>query len=77
MPFVGIGAGIQRSCARAGVGGRGSVDVVTVLSVPAQSVLAQSDPTGFSSPVGQLVVLAALLASLVVLLRWWWQQRKR
>jgi hypothetical protein len=45
---------------------------VTVLSV-----LAQSDPTGFSSPVGRLVVLAALLASLVVLLRWWWQQRKR
>lgn len=36
-----------------------------------------SDPTGFSSPVGQLVVLAALLASLVVLLRWWWNQRGR
>ncbi len=50
---------------------------MTLLSVLAQSVLAQSDPTGFSSPVGRLVVLAALLASLVVLLRWWWQQRKR
>jgi hypothetical protein len=41
------------------------------------SVLTQADPTGFSSPLGQLVVLAGLVASLVVLLRWWWQQRKR
>lgn len=39
--------------------------------------LAQADPTGFSSPLGQLVVLLALTSSLVVLLRWWWQQRKR
>jgi uncharacterized protein (DUF2342 family) len=58
-------------------GHRGSVEAVAVLSDLAQSVLAQSDPTGFSSPVGRLVVLAALVASLVVLLRWWWQQRKR
>jgi hypothetical protein len=33
------------------------------------------DPTGFSSPLGQLVVLMALLASLALLLRWWWQNR--
>ncbi|GEL18512.1 hypothetical protein [Pseudonocardia asaccharolytica] len=41
------------------------------------SWLGQADPTGFSSPLGRVVVLLALLASLVVLLRWWWQQRKR
>lgn len=35
------------------------------------------DPTGFSSPIGQLMVLLMLLASLVVLLRWWWQNRQR
>ncbi|GAA3084631.1 hypothetical protein GCM10010464_55800 [Pseudonocardia yunnanensis] len=40
------------------------------------SVLAQ-DPTGLSSPLGRLVVLAGLLASLTLLLRWWWQNRKR
>jgi hypothetical protein len=40
------------------------------------SVLAQ-DPTGLSSPVGQLVVLFGLLASLAVLLRWWWYNRRR
>jgi hypothetical protein len=40
-------------------------------------LLAQSDPTGFSSPLGQVVVLLGLLASLTLLLRWWWQQRKR
>ncbi len=40
------------------------------------SVLVQ-DPTGFSSPLGRLVVLAGLLASLVVALRWWWYNRKR
>ena len=41
------------------------------------TVLTSPDPTGLSSPLGQLVVLAGLLASLVVLGRWWWQQRKR
>jgi hypothetical protein len=40
------------------------------------SVLAQ-DPTGLSSPVGQLVVLLGLLAALTVLLRWWWHNRHR
>jgi hypothetical protein len=43
-----------------------------VISVP----LAQ-DPTGLSSPFGQLVVLLGLLAALTVLLRWWWQNRGR
>ena len=38
---------------------------------------AAGDPTGFSSPLGQAVVLLALLTSLVLLLRWWWQQRRR
>jgi hypothetical protein len=47
---------------------------VSVTSV--MSVLAQ-DPTGLSSPLGQLVVLFGLLASLTLLLRWWWQNRKR
>jgi hypothetical protein len=28
-----------------------------------------ADPTGFSSPVGQIVVILALLATLVVLIR--------
>lgn len=35
------------------------------------------DPTGFSSPLGQVVVLLALLTSLTLLLRWWWQNRGR
>lgn len=35
------------------------------------------DPTGFSSPLGQLVVLMMLLTSLTLLLRWWWQNRGR
>jgi hypothetical protein len=41
------------------------------------SFLAQGDPTGLSSPLGQLAILASLLAALLVTLRWWWQQRKR
>ena len=40
-------------------------------------LLAAGDPTGLSSPLGQVVVFLGLLASLVVLLRWWWQQRRR
>jgi hypothetical protein len=44
--------------------------------VSVMSVLAQ-DPTGFSSPVGRLVVLAGLVAALVLTLRWWWQNRGR
>lgn len=35
------------------------------------------DPTGLSSPVGQLVIAAGLLAAVVVALRWLWWQRKR
>lgn len=35
----------------------------------------EADPTGLSSPLGQLVILFGLLAALAVLLRWWWQQR--
>lgn len=45
--------------------------------LPVRDLLAQTDPTGFSSPLGQLVVLAALLVSLTLLLRWWWQNRRR
>ena len=44
---------------------------------PMTSVLGQGDPTGLSSPLGQLVVLAGLLASLTLMLRWWWQNRRR
>jgi hypothetical protein len=40
-------------------------------------VLAQTDPTGLSSPAGQLVILFGLLAALAVLIRWWWQHRGR
>ncbi|HXV92511.1 MAG TPA: hypothetical protein VD813_04365 [Pseudonocardia sp.] len=39
--------------------------------------LAQGDPTGFSSPLGRIVVLLALLSALVVLIRAWRQQRRR
>jgi len=39
------------------------------------AVLAQGDPTGFSSPLGQAVVLIALLAALVVLIRQWRNRR--
>jgi hypothetical protein len=39
-------------------------------------VLTSPDPTGLSSPLGQLVMLAGLVASLVVLARWWWQRRR-
>ena len=35
------------------------------------------DPTGLSSPLGQIVVLMMLLTSLTLLLRWFWQRRKR
>jgi hypothetical protein len=35
------------------------------------------DPTGFSSPLGQIVVLLMLLTSLTLLLRWFWQNRRR
>ena len=36
-----------------------------------------NDPTGFSSPLGQIIVGLALLASLIVLLRWFWMNRRR
>lgn len=40
------------------------------------AVLAQAaDPTGFSSPLGQVVVGLALLAALVVLIRQWRRRR--
>jgi hypothetical protein len=40
------------------------------------SVLAQ-DPTGLSSPLGQLAMAVGLVAAVVVTLRWWWTNRKR
>ncbi len=40
-------------------------------------VLAQSDPTGFGSPLGRIVILMALLAALATLVRWWIQHRRR
>lgn len=36
-----------------------------------------ADPTGLSSPLGQLVSLGFMLLALTVALRWWWSQRKR
>jgi hypothetical protein len=47
------------------------------MSLPVVQAVAQGDPTGFSSPLGQAVVFLAMLSSLVLLLRWWWQQRRR
>lgn len=41
------------------------------------AAVAQGEPTGLSSPLGQLVVLAGLVASLTVLIRWWWRYRRR
>jgi hypothetical protein len=35
------------------------------------------DPTGFSSPLGQVIVGLVLLAALVTLLRWFWTNRRR
>jgi hypothetical protein len=35
------------------------------------------DPTGLSSPLGRLVILAGLVGALVVMLRWWWLNRRR
>ncbi|MCW0213171.1 MAG: hypothetical protein OJJ54_07420 [Pseudonocardia sp.] len=45
--------------------------------MPVPSILAQADPTGFSSPLGQAVVGLALLTSLVMLIRWWMHNRRR
>jgi hypothetical protein len=39
--------------------------------------LLQSDPTGISTPWGQVVSAIILLAVIVVALRWLWSQRKR
>lgn len=36
-----------------------------------------NDPTGFSGPLGQIIVGLALLTSLVLLLRWFWTNRRR
>jgi hypothetical protein len=40
-------------------------------------LLVQADPTGLSSPLGQLAAVAALLAAIVVGLRWFWFNRRR
>jgi hypothetical protein len=39
--------------------------------------VAVNDPTGFSSPLGQIIVGLMLLTSLIVLLRWFWTNRRR
>jgi hypothetical protein len=36
-----------------------------------------NDPTGFASPLGQIIVGLALLTALVLLLRWFWTNRRR
>jgi hypothetical protein len=54
---------------------------MSVSSVPGLPAVAfwstPGDPTGMSSPLGRLVILAGLLASLTLLLRWWWTNRRR
>jgi hypothetical protein len=40
-------------------------------------LLLQADPTGLSSPVGQLTIVVMLLAAIVVGLRWFWYNRRR
>jgi len=40
-------------------------------------VFSSDDPTGLSSTIGQLVILAWLLSVLALLIRWWWRQRNR
>jgi hypothetical protein len=49
---------------------------MSVLAIHA-ALAVPGDPTGMSSPLGRLVVLAGLLVALVVLLRWWWFNRRR
>jgi hypothetical protein len=39
--------------------------------------LLQADPTGMSTPWGQVVSAVILLSVIVVTLRWLWSQRKR
>ncbi|MFD9735418.1 hypothetical protein [Umezawaea sp. NPDC059074] len=39
--------------------------------------LLQEDPTGLSSPVGQIAMVAMLLVVIVVGLRFWWGNRKK
>jgi len=39
--------------------------------------LLQQDPTGLSSPLGQIAIAAGLVAALVVALRFWWTNRDR
>jgi hypothetical protein len=36
-----------------------------------------ADPTGLSSPLGQIAILACLVAAIAVGVRAWWQQRNR
>ncbi|MBM7810751.1 hypothetical protein JOE68_001616 [Saccharothrix algeriensis] len=35
------------------------------------------DPTGLSSPLGQVVIIAGLVAALVVGVRAWWHHHRR
>ncbi|WP_460956206.1 hypothetical protein [Parasphingorhabdus pacifica] len=40
-------------------------------------LLLQADPTGLSSPLGQLVIAAGFITVIVVAVRWFWDQRKK
>jgi negative regulator of sigma E activity len=39
--------------------------------------LLQEDPTGLSSPVGQIAMAAMLLVVVIVGLRFWWGNRRK
>ncbi|WP_461152703.1 hypothetical protein [Saccharopolyspora tripterygii] len=39
-------------------------------------LLLQADPTGMSTPLGQVVIAATLLAVIVLAIRFFWQNRR-
>lgn len=40
-------------------------------------MLLQQDPSGLSSPVGRIAVVAMLLITIVIGLRFWWGNRRK
>jgi hypothetical protein len=40
-------------------------------------LLLQQDPTGLSSPIGQIAMVGILLAVIIIGLRFWWGNRRK